>query len=47
MNKIGETYINNQNLKMTIVEYNDCRNIIVEFEDGYRKKTRMDCIKNG
>ena len=47
MNKIGETYINNQNLKMTIVEYNNCRNIMVEFEDGYRKKTRMDCIKNG
>ena len=33
-NRIGEIKINNQGLKMTIINYRDCNDIDVQFEDG-------------
>ena len=33
-NRVGETNINNQGLKMTIIEYKGAKNIDIQFEDG-------------
>lgn len=33
--RLGETCVNKQNLKMTIIRYNNSCDIDVEFEDGY------------
>ena len=48
-NRIGETYINKWGSKFTIVEYNNCNDIIIEFDEPNkpRKKTRFQSIKNG
>lgn len=45
--RLGEEKINSYGLKMKIVEYNDSANIIVEFEDGRRKRTRYSDFKKG
>ena len=37
VNRIGETMVSNSNMIMKIVEYNGCDNIVIEFEDKYRK----------
>ena len=44
---MGKQYINNQGLKMKIVDYVDSNNVTVEFEDGARRKTYIAGIKNG
>lgn len=38
--RVGETNINNQGLKMTIIKYNKYEDIDVEFEDGYIAKNK-------
>ena len=45
--RIGEENINNQGLKMIIIEYRNCNNIDVQFEDGYIKTTRYSHFKDG
>ena len=38
--RTGETNINNQGCPMTIIEYIDYKNIIVEFDDEYKTKVK-------
>lgn len=45
--KVGEVRTAKNGFQMTIVEYNNTNNIIVEFEDGVRTQTRYCCFKNG
>ena len=45
--RLGEKNINNQGFEMTIVEYNNSMDVIVEFQDGCRKKTSYNDFKNG
>ena len=46
--RIGETWINNQGLKMTIIEYRNKRDVDVVFEDGFVANHReYKCIKEG
>ena len=40
INRAGETNINSQGLKMTIIKYNRSSDIDVEFEDGYISKNK-------
>ena len=46
-NRIGETNINNQGLKMTIIKYRIADDITIQFEDGTIKNTRYWCFKKG
>lgn len=39
-NRIGQSTYNTDGLLMTVIEYNKPTDIIVEFQDGYKKKTR-------
>lgn len=45
--RIGLKNINNQGLEMTILEYNNSENILVEFEDGFRLKTTFFQFQKG
>lgn len=45
--RIGEKKINTYSSLMTIIEYKDCNNIIVEFENGYKVKSRYNHFQNG
>ena len=47
VNRIGETMVSNSNMIMKIVEYNGCDNIVIEFEDKYRKKSTYGNFKKG
>ena len=48
INRVGETNINSQGLKMTIIKYNKNSDIDVEFEDGYiSKNKRYDSFLKG
>lgn len=47
LDRIGETKLNNFGSKMLIIEYNNARNITVQFEDGYTKKTEYSCFSKG
>lgn len=44
---LGKVYVNNQGLKMTIVEYNNSKDVTVQFEDGATRKTSISAIKAG
>ena len=44
---IGETNLNKNGSKMTVVKYINYDNIIVEFEDGYKTSIRYDIFKSG
>lgn len=44
---IGFEYINNQNEKVTIVEYRRYSDITVQFEDGTQRKVSCNSIKSG
>ena len=46
-NRVGEENINNQGLKMIIIEYRNSNDIDVKFEDGYIKKTKYCHFKDG
>lgn len=46
-NRIGETNINNQGLKMTIIKYRIADDITIQFEDGTIKSTKYWCFKTG
>ena len=45
--RIGETNITHQGRKITIVEYYSATDIVVEFEDGFRKHTAYTNFKRG
>ena len=38
INRVGETNINTNGSLMTIIEYNNANDIVVEFKDGYKNK---------
>ena len=44
---LGKVYMNNQGLKMKVIEYIDSQNVIVQFEDGHKKKATIANIING
>lgn len=47
-NKIGETNITGYGSHMTILDYKDCRNVLVKFnESGYEKITSYEQFKEG
>lgn len=48
-NRVNETNYNKEGCLMKIVEYNGCKDIIVEFQDEYRFRThtRYNYFKNG
>lgn len=46
-NRIKETNYNNYGSKMTIIEYNNADDIVVEFENGYKTKSRYSHFKEG
>ena len=41
-NRLGEEKFNNQHCLMKIVEYNNCDNITVEFQDDYKTKIKTN-----
>ena len=45
--RLGETRANNQGALMKIIEYITNDNILVEFEDGYKKHTTYDNFSHG
>jgi hypothetical protein len=47
IDRTGEIGDNNYGSKMKIIQYNNANNIIVEFENGYKKKSRYIDFKNG
>lgn len=47
MKRTGETNKNTYGSLMTIIEYESSKNIIVEFENGYRVKSRYGDFKKG
>ena len=49
VNRIGEENYNNENCLMKIIEYNNSRNIIVEFQDKNKAQvyTTYDCFLSG
>lgn len=48
MDRVGEVNINNQGLKMTIIEYINSKDISVQFEDGIIvKHKRYELFKDG
>ena len=44
---LGETRVNNQGVKMTIVEWRSAIDIDIQFEDGQIKKTRYEYFRDG
>lgn len=46
-NRIGKTNYNNNGSKMTIVEYYNSNNIIVQFENGFKTKCTYGQFKSG
>ena len=46
MERLGETNTNKYGSKMTIVEYNHARDIVVEFESGNKVRTEYKHFKN-
>ena len=49
IDRTGETNISNEGCSIKIVEYNNARDITVEFQDGYKYRlhTRYEYFKNG
>ncbi|UGO50602.1 HNH endonuclease [Bacillus phage vB_BanS_Sophrita] len=45
--RTGESNTNNYGSKMTIIKYDGANDIIVEFENGYRKQTSYNSFKEG
>ena len=45
--RIGEQRENSRGRLMTIIEYNNASNILVEFEDGYITRTKYAIFKQG
>lgn len=45
--KIGETNYNFYGSKMTIIEFVDCKNVTIKFDNGYIMKTRYSEFKSG
>jgi len=44
---LGKVYVNNQGLKMTIVEYKNNKDVTVEFEDGATRNTQIASVVAG
>jgi hypothetical protein len=47
LKRIGEVAYNRNSEKMTIVEYNDCDNVVVQFENGFRTSVQYGNFKRG
>ena len=49
LNRVGECKLSNQGSLMKIVEYNSATEVVVEFQDYYKYRTRTDygCFKRG
>ena len=47
IDRTGEININSFGSKMTIIKYNSARDVIVEFDDGYRTNARYKSFKDG
>lgn len=47
MNRVGEVNVNKYNSIMKIIEYNNAKDIIVEFENGHKVKSRYAEFKEG
>jgi len=47
LERLGEISYNALGYKMKIIEYNNARNIIVQFEDGYTTKSEYACFSKG
>ena len=47
IDRIGEVNFNTYGLAMKIIEYNNCRNIVVQFENGYKKTTTYQVFEQG
>lgn len=45
--RLGETFVNSQGMEFTIVEYISSQYVVVEFKDGYRRKTAYKECLNG
>lgn len=45
--KIGETYVNYCGSKYKIIEYNNARDVVVEFENGFKKRGEYSHIRKG
>jgi len=45
--RIGEINYNTNGEKMTIIEYNNKRDVVVKFENNYKVNTRYDSFSNG
>ena len=46
-NREGEISYNSKGLRMTLIKYNNCDDIIVRFDDGTERKTQYRNFKNG
>lgn len=42
IDRIGGTKLNRSGNRMTIIKYNSANDIIVEFDDGFRIKTKYE-----
>lgn len=47
MSRIGEQYVTKVGHKVTIVDYTSAKNLLIEFEDGFRKTCAMGNLKKG
>lgn len=47
ISKLGEIGYNSYGSRMEIVEYNNYNNIIVQFDNGYLRKSRYDIFRKG
>ena len=47
IDRTGETNINNQGIKMTIIKYNGIKEVEVEFEDRVKRKCEYKIFKSG
>ena len=42
LNRIGEEYINNDGTLMKIIDYNDCCDVLIEFQDEHKYRMRVE-----
>ena len=45
--RLGDTNTNFYGSKMTIIEYNNCNDVVVKFDNSYKVKVRYDEFKKG
>ena len=47
IDRTGEVRFNNQGLRMEIIQYNNSKDIMIKFDNGYETKTRYTHFKTG